>query len=40
MIAFKFVPINNKPTLVYLMARHWAGNKPLFEPMMTYFPDA
>ena len=39
-ISLKLVPkspINNKPpALVQVMAwRHWAGYKPLFEPMMT-----
>ena len=36
-ISLKFVPkgpINNIPPLVLIMAWRWAGDKPLFEPMM------
>ena len=28
-------PINNKPSLVQIMAWHQTGDKPLVEPMMT-----
>ena len=41
-IFMKFVPrspIDNKPALVQVMARHLTGNKPLPEPMMTQFTD-
>ena len=42
-ISLKFVPnapIANKSALVQEMAWHWTGDKPLLEPMMTYFTDA
>ena len=32
--------ILNKLALVQVMARHWAGDKPLPEPMTTLFTDA
>ena len=32
--------INNIPALVQMMARHRAGNKPLYEPMLVCFSDA
>ena len=32
-------PINNIQAMVQIMAWHWAGNKPFFEPMMAYFTD-
>ena len=38
----KFIPngpIRNIPALVQIMAWHWQGNKPLFEPMLTWFID-
>ena len=37
-ISLKFVPngpVNNIPALLQIMAWRWAGNKPLFEPMMA-----
>ena len=37
-ISLKFVPqvwINSIPTLVQIMACHWAGDKPLSEPVMV-----
>ena len=37
-ISLKFVrkgPIDNNPALVQIMARHWIGNKPLSEPMIS-----
>ena len=37
-ISLKFVaagPINNKPSLVQIMAWRWTGDKPLSEPVMT-----
>ena len=42
-IWMKFIPrspIDNKPTLVQVMAWCRAGNKPLSEPMMTQLIDA
>ena len=42
-ISLKFVPkgpINNIPTLVQIMAWRRSGDKPLSEPMMTWFTDA
>ena len=39
----KFVPkgpIDNKPALVQMIAWCRTGDKPLFEPMMTYVADA
>ena len=39
----KFVPegeINNIPALVQIMAWHWPGDKPLSDPVQTYFVDA
>ena len=41
-ISLKFVlkgPIDNKPTLVQVMAWHRPGDKPLLEPMLTQFID-
>ena len=41
-ISLKFVsrsPIDNKPTLVQVMAWRRTGDKPLFEPMLAQFPD-
>ena len=32
-------PIDNKPALVWVMAWHRTGNKPLPEPMMMQFTD-
>ena len=42
-MSLKFVSksaINNYPALVYTMACHWIGDKPLSEPMLTWFTDA
>ena len=42
-ISLKFVPrspIDNKPTLVRVMAWHRKGDKPLSEPMLTQFTEA
>ena len=42
-ISLKFVPrspIDNKPTLVQVMAWRRIGDKPLSEPMLTRFTDA
>ena len=42
-ISLKFIPkgpINNIPALVQIMAWRQPGDKPLSEPMMTYFTDA
>ena len=42
-ISLKFVhrsPIDNKPTLVHVMAWHQTGDKPLSKPMLTHFTDA
>ena len=42
-ISLKFLPkgpIDNNWALVYKMARHWIGDKPLSEPMLTWFTDA
>ena len=39
-ISEKFVPkgpIDNKSTLVQVMAWHWTGIEPLLEPMLTKF---
>ena len=33
-------PIDSKLALVQVLAWHWAGDKPLPEPMMTQFTDA
>ena len=41
-ISLKFVsksPIDNKPDLLQVMARHQAGDKPLPELMLTEFTD-
>ena len=41
-ISLKLVPkgsINNTPALVQIMAWHWAGDKPLSEPIMASFAD-
>ena len=40
-ISLKFIPkgpICNIPSLVKIMAWHWLGNKPLFEPMVVSLP--
>ena len=34
------VPIDNNPVLVYIMAWHLIGDRPLSEPMLTRFTDA
>ena len=42
-ISLKFVrkgPIHNNPALVYTMAWHRVGDKPLSESMLTRFTDA
>ena len=42
-VSLKYVPrspIDNKPTLVQVMAWCWPGDKPLPEPMLAQFPDA
>ena len=42
-ISLKFVPkgpINNNLALVLIMAWRRIGDKLLFEPMLTWFPDA
>ena len=42
LISLKFVPrspIDNKATLVQVMAWRWTGAKPLSEPMMTQLTD-
>ena len=39
-ISLKFVPKDNNPALVQIMAWHRIGNKPLPEPMLTWFTDA
>ena len=42
-ISLKFVldvSIDNEPALVQVMAWHWAGAKPLSEPILTQFIDA
>ena len=41
-ISLKFVkgPINNNPALVSIMAWRPIGDKPLSEPMLTWFTDA
>ena len=42
-ISFKSVPkgpIDNNPALVWIMDWHWIGDKPLAEPMLTWFTDA
>ena len=42
-ISLKFVPrstINNKPTLVWVMAWRRTGDKPLSEPMLIQFIEA
>ena len=42
-ISLKYVPrslIDNKPTLVQVMAWHRTGTKPLPDPMKTQFIDA
>ena len=42
-ISLKFVlkgPIDNNPGLVWIMARHQIGAKPLSEPILTQFTDA
>ena len=42
-ISLRFIPrspIDNKPSLVWVMAWHRTGDKPLPEPMMIQFPDA
>ena len=33
------IPIINKPALVQVMAWRRAGDKPIFEPMLTQFTD-
>ena len=33
-------PIDNNPALVWIMALLWIGDKPLSEPMLTWFTDA
>ena len=41
-ISLKFVPkgpINNTPALIQIMAWLQSGDKPLSEPMLTYFTD-
>ena len=32
--------IDNESALVQVMAWHWTGDKPLTEPMLTWFTDA
>ena len=32
--------INNMPTMVWVMARDWIGDKPLFKPKMALFSNA
>ena len=32
--------IENKSALAQIMAWYWSGDKPLFEPMVTYLTDA
>ena len=42
-ISLKFVPmspIDNTPALVQVMAWRRTGDKPVFEPMLTWFTDA
>ena len=42
-ISLKFIPngpISNIPQLVQIMAWHWPGDKPLSEPMLTWFTKA
>ena len=42
-ISLKFVPkvqINNVPALVWIMACHQTGDKPLSEPILVKFADA
>ena len=42
-ISLKFVsksPIDNKAALIQVMAWHRAGDKPLSEPMLTWFTNA
>ena len=42
-ISLKFVlkgPIKNNPALVWIMAWCWIGDKPLSEPMLTWFTEA
>ena len=42
-ISLKYVPrgpIDNKPALIQAMARHWIGDKPLPEPMLTQSTEA
>ena len=39
-ISLKFVPIDNMPALVQVMAWRRTGDKPLPEPMTTQFIDA
>ena len=42
-ISLKFIPsgpIDNKPALVQVMAWRRLGDKPLSEPMLTWFTDA
>ena len=42
-ISLKYIPrspIDNKPALVWVMAWHRTGDKPLSEPMPTQFTDA
>ena len=42
-ISLKFVavsPIDNKPTLVQVMAWHWKGDKPLSETIRTQCTEA
>ena len=34
------VPIDNKSALIQVMAWHWTGDKPLPEPVLTWFTDA
>ena len=42
-ISLRFVPrspLDSKPAVIQVMARHRTGDKPLSEPMMTQFTDA
>ena len=42
-VSLKFVPkgsIENNPALAKIMTRHRIGDKPLSEPMLTFFTDA
>ena len=41
-ISLKFVPkglIDDKSALIQVIARHWTGDKPLPEPMLSQFID-